>query len=59
MTSTMVTVPSADDTAQQMNRMVKFAAAVTELADERRDIELRNLIDELHADLMRGADDDE
>jgi hypothetical protein len=38
----------------------QFAGDVTRLADERRDLELRELVNELHFDLLilRGDDDD-
>jgi hypothetical protein len=54
----MVAVPVAD--TAQMKRPTEFAADITRLADERADLELRELIDRLHADLlrMRGDDDD-
>ena len=34
-----------------MRRLIEFAADVNQLADERIDLDLRNLIDGLHADL--------
>jgi hypothetical protein len=59
MTTTMVAVAIAE--TAQMKRLVEFASDVNRLADERRDLDLRDLIDHLHADLlqMRGLDDDE
>jgi len=45
----MVAVPIAD--TAQIRRLTEFASDVLELADERPDIELRELIDGLHADL--------
>jgi hypothetical protein len=38
---------------------VEFASDVTRLADERQDLDLRDLIDDLHTDLLalRGDDD--
>jgi hypothetical protein len=55
MTATMI----ATDTAQ-MKRMTEFAADVNRLADERRDLQLRELVNELHPDLLvlRGDDAD-
>ena len=53
----MVAVPIADTT--QMRRLVEFASDVTRLADERRDTELRVLVDDLHADLIRARFDAE
>jgi hypothetical protein len=54
---TMVAVPIAD--TAQMKRLIKFASDAAELADRRRDVELRDLIGNLHADLLvlRGNDD--
>lgn len=46
----MIAVPIADTV--QMKRLTGFAADVLELADERADLELRDLIDGLHADLI-------
>ena len=47
------------DTAQ-MKRLTDFASDVMQLAAKRPDLELRELIDELHADLLllRGDEDD-
>ena len=50
MTTTMITDPIAD--TAQTKRLVEFAADVSELANERPDLELRELIDDLHHDLM-------
>jgi hypothetical protein len=50
MTATMIAVSSA--TTAQMRRLVEFASDVAELADRRPDLDLRNLIDGLHADLI-------
>jgi hypothetical protein len=48
---TMVAVPIAD--TAQAKRLAEFAADVAELADNRRiDVELRELVDRLHADLI-------
>ena len=49
MTPTMIAVPIADTV--QMRRMTEFASDVTRLADERPDLDLRALVDDLHADL--------
>jgi hypothetical protein len=46
MTATIV----ATDT-EQMKRLTEFAADVHELANERPNLELRELVDDLHADL--------
>jgi hypothetical protein len=56
MTTPMVAVPI--DTVQML-RLVEFASDVLELADERRDLELHELVSELHADLMVRAEDDD
>jgi hypothetical protein len=52
----MVAVPIADTV--QMKPLTDLAADVLELADERHDLELRELVNELHADLLvlRGDD---
>lgn len=54
----MVAVPIAD--TAQLRRLIRFAGDVTQLADERRDAALRELVSELHADLLglRGDDDE-
>jgi hypothetical protein len=55
---TMIAVTITD--AFEVMRLAEFAADVLELADERADLELRELIDGLHADLLDlRADDDE
>jgi hypothetical protein len=51
MPTTLVAVPVTD--TAQMKRLTEFAADVVELADVRPDLELRDLIDRLHADLVR------
>jgi hypothetical protein len=56
MSATMVTGPIADTV--QMKRLTEFAADVLELADERADLELRDLLDALHADLLELKDED-
>ena len=54
---TMIAVTITD--AFEVMRLAEFAADVLELADERADLELRELIDGLHADLLDlRADDD-
>jgi hypothetical protein len=55
--TTIVTVPLAD--TAQMHRLVTFAGDVAQLADRRMDLELRELVDDLHADLRRLGGDDE
>jgi hypothetical protein len=53
--ATMTAVPIAD--TEQLKRLIEFAADVAELANERRDLELRKLIDQLHADLVDNEED--
>jgi hypothetical protein len=50
MSATMVVVPMTE--TAQMRRLVAFAGDALELADRRRDHELRELIDRLHSDLL-------
>ncbi|MGZ5335403.1 MAG: hypothetical protein ACXWZ6_08160 [Solirubrobacterales bacterium] len=54
MTATMV----AADTAQ-MRHLIEFPADVHELANERPDLELRELIDDLIDDLMTFNDEED
>jgi hypothetical protein len=56
--SVMIAAPIAD--AVRTRRLTEFAADVTRLADQRPDLDLRILVDELHADLLvlRGDDDE-
>jgi hypothetical protein len=49
MSATMIATTIAD--TAQMKRLTEFAADVAQLADERIDLQLRELIDRLHADL--------
>ncbi len=57
MTAT-ITVSVAESV--QRRRLVEFASDTAQLADQRLDLELRELIDGLHADLLRtmGEHDD-
>ena len=41
----------------QMKRMTTFAADVLELADQRLDLDLRQLVDDLHRDLIQLKED--
>jgi hypothetical protein len=43
--------------AIEVLRLAEFAADVLELADERGDLELHELIDRLHADLLELRDE--
>ena len=52
MTATMVAAET-----EQIKRLVTFAADASQLANERRDLELRDLIDQLHEDLLRTEED--
>lgn len=52
----MIAVPIAD--TAQMRRLVAFAGDVAQLADRRLDLELRELTDGLHADLLELKDED-
>jgi hypothetical protein len=42
-----------------MKRLVEFAADVAELAKEWPDLDLRNLVDDLHHDLIRFTEPEE
>jgi hypothetical protein len=53
--STMIAVPIADTV--RMKRMTEFAADVTRLADQRPDLDLHALVDDLHADLLQLQED--
>jgi hypothetical protein len=49
---------TTDDTAAvRIARLTAFASDVLDLADRRADLDLRALIDDLHADLIRVEDD--
>jgi hypothetical protein len=48
---TTKTTETIDDTAR-IRRLIEFTSDVTQLADERVDLDLRELIDGLHADLL-------
>jgi hypothetical protein len=52
----MVAVPIAD--TMQMKRLTEFASDVLELADGRPDLELGELLDRLHADLIRLSEEE-
>ena len=58
MPATMVAVPITDTV--QHKRLIEFASDVNRLADQRVDLDLRDLIDRLHADLrdLKEHDDD-
>lgn len=51
--------PNSRDFPVQMKRLTEFAADVFELADERPDLELRELVNELHFDLLVLRDDED
>jgi hypothetical protein len=50
MTAAMIPVPITDTAT--MRRLIEFAGDVTQLANERLDLDLRELIDGLHRDLL-------
>jgi hypothetical protein len=54
---TATTTAVATDSAR-IDRLTSFASDVLDLADRRPDLDLRVLIDDLHADLIRMEDDD-
>jgi hypothetical protein len=43
----------------QVERLIEFASDVTRLADERLDLDLRVLVDDLHADLIRFENEED
>jgi hypothetical protein len=57
-TPTMIPVPIAERAT--MKRLTEVAADAAELADRRSDLELRELVDDLHRDLVafQVGDDD-
>ena len=50
--TTMATMVAGAHTVQ-LKRLIEFASDVLEIANDRPDLELRELIDSLHADLIR------
>jgi hypothetical protein len=59
MTSTMPAILADTAEMKQVKRLTEFAADVLDLADDRRDFELRELVNELHFDLTRLEGDDD
>jgi hypothetical protein len=55
----IATVPVPITDTATMRRLTEFASDVAQLADARIDLELRELIDKLHADLLVLRPDDE
>lgn len=55
---TMETIAVTITDAFEVMRLAEFAADVLELAEERADLELRELIEGLHADLLELRDED-
>ena len=49
--TTPTSMPAAD--TARIERLTMFAGDALDLADRRLDLELRDLVDELHADLIR------
>jgi hypothetical protein len=47
----MVAVPIAEEA--QMCRLIEFASDTAQLADQRQDLQLRAIVDDLHTDLHR------
>ena len=56
---TMETIAVTITDPFEVMRLAEFAADVLELADQRPDLELRDLIDRLHADLLDLRSDDD
>lgn len=54
----MIAVPVAD--TAQMRRLIEFATETAALADQRQDLQLRAIVDDLHTDLhrLRGKKDE-
>jgi hypothetical protein len=50
MSATMIPVPIAE--TAELQRLTAFASDVSQLADQRADLDLRALIDDLHRDLI-------
>jgi hypothetical protein len=57
MTATMIAVPIAERAT--MKRLTEFAADAAELANRRPDLELRELVDDLHRDPVSFQVDDD
>ena len=57
MPMTMIAVPIAETV--RTRRLTEFAADVTRLADQRPDLDLRALTDDLHADLIKLKEDED
>jgi hypothetical protein len=55
MSAARVAVPITD--SAELKRLTEFAADLAQLADERADLDLRELIDRLHADLLDLRED--
>ena len=55
--ATPTTAVPITDTAQ-MRRLLEFASDTAQLADQRLDLDLRALVDELHTDLHRLRGDE-
>jgi hypothetical protein len=48
----MIAMVTTQDETVQLRRLVEFASDVAELANQRPDLDLRALVDDLVADLM-------
>ena len=55
--SMMVPVPITETV--KVKRMTEFATDIAHLADQRPDLDLRALVDELHADLIHLTSEEE
>ncbi len=51
----MVTAPSAG--TAELRRLIQFAADVSQLANQRADLDLHRLIDDLHRDFTTAEED--
>jgi hypothetical protein len=55
--SAIKTEEAATIDAARIRRLTEFASDTAQLADQRRDLDLRALIDDLYADLIRLQED--
>lgn len=53
MNTAIRTRPTDTATAAKVERLIRFASDALDLADRRPDLDLRALIDDLHADLTQ------
>jgi hypothetical protein len=57
MNTTATTTTDDTATAVRIERLTRFAADALDLADRPADLDLRVLVDDLHADLIRLQED--